>query len=131
MANVPKDLKYTKDHEWVRTTGKDKAQVGITDFAQKQLGDIVFVDIPTGGKQLESDEAFGTVESVKSVSELFMPLTGTVTAVNESLSDEPDLINTDPYGDGWIVELTATRPDELKQLLTAAQYEAFISDRSE
>ncbi|MEV8326459.1 glycine cleavage system protein GcvH [Kitasatospora sp. NPDC056731] len=131
MANVPKDLKYTKDHEWVRTTGKDKARVGITDYAQKQLGDVVFADIPTMGKQLESDEAFGTVESVKAVSEIFMPLTGTVTAVNEGLGDEPELINTDPYGDGWIIELTVAQPDELKQLLTAAQYEAFISSRSE
>ncbi|MFD4398955.1 glycine cleavage system protein GcvH [Kitasatospora sp. NPDC059811] len=131
MANVPKDLKYTKDHEWVRTTGKDKARVGITDFAQKQLGDVVFADIPTMGKQLESGEAFGTVESVKAVSEIFMPLTGTVTAVNEGLNDEPELINTDPYGDGWIIELTVAKPDELKQLLTAAQYEAFISSRSE
>ncbi|MFJ2866425.1 glycine cleavage system protein GcvH [Kitasatospora sp. NPDC087314] len=131
MANVPADLKYTKDHEWVRTTGKDKAQVGITEFAQTQLGDIVFVDIPTVGKELDSDEAFGTVESVKSVSELFMPLTGTITAVNEELDGEPELINTDPYGDGWMVELTLTKPDELKQLLTAAQYKAFIASESE
>ncbi|MDH6704705.1 glycine cleavage system H protein [Kitasatospora sp. MAA19] len=131
MANVPADLKYTKDHEWVRTTGKNKAQVGITDFAQKQLGDIVFVDIPTVGKELDSDEAFGTVESVKAVSELFMPLTGTITAVNEELDGEPELINTDPYGDGWMVELTLTKPDELKQLLTAAQYEAFIAEGAE
>ncbi|MFF3007730.1 glycine cleavage system protein GcvH [Kitasatospora sp. NPDC057940] len=131
MANIPKDLKYTKDHEWVRTTGKDKARVGITDFAQKQLGDIVFADVPTLGKTIESGDVFGTVESVKSVSDIFMPLTGTVTTVNENLNDEPELINTDPYDDGWIVELTVTKPEELKQLLTAAQYEAFLSDRSE
>ncbi|MER8100835.1 glycine cleavage system protein GcvH [Kitasatospora sp. NPDC094016] len=131
MTDVPKDLKYTKNHEWVRTTGKDKAQVGITDFAQKQLGDIVFIDIPTVGRKLEAEEAFGTVESVKAVSDIFMPLTGTVTAMNEGLNDEPELANTDPYSDGWIVELTVAKPDELKQLLTAAQYEAYISDRSE
>ncbi|MFJ7274740.1 glycine cleavage system protein GcvH [Kitasatospora sp. NPDC098663] len=131
MTDVPKDLKYTKNHEWVRTTGKDKAQVGITDFAQKQLGDIVFIDIPTVGRKLEAEEAFGTVESVKAVSDIFMPLTGTVTAMNEGLNDEAELANTDPYGDGWIVELTVAKPDELKQLLTAAQYEAYISDRSE
>ncbi|MFJ3214494.1 glycine cleavage system protein GcvH [Kitasatospora sp. NPDC086801] len=131
MANVPADLKYTKDHEWVRTTGKDKAQVGITEFAQKQLGDIVFVELPPVGRRVDSEEPFGTVESVKSVSELFMPLAGTITAVNEGLNDEPELVNTDPYGAGWMIELTLTRPDELKQLLTAAQYEAFISAEPE
>ncbi|MER7580107.1 glycine cleavage system protein GcvH [Kitasatospora sp. NPDC097691] len=128
MANVPKSLKYTRDHEWVETMGKDKVRVGITYYAQKQLGDIVFVDVPTEGKTLDAEEVFGTVESVKSVSDLFLPLTGSITTLNEALSDEPELINADPYGDGWIIELTLTKPDELKSLLTADQYEKLIAE---
>ncbi|MBO1414607.1 glycine cleavage system protein GcvH [Streptomyces sp. FH025] len=128
MSTIPENLKYTRDHEWVETTGKDKARVGITDYAQKQLGDIVFVDIPTAGKKLEQNATFGTVESVKSVSDLFLPLTGTVATVNEELDGEPELVNTDAYGDGWIIELTFTKPEELKELLTAAEYKAYLDE---
>ncbi|MGK4580320.1 glycine cleavage system protein GcvH [Kitasatospora sp. HPMI-4] len=128
MGNFPADLKYTKDHEWVRVTGKDKARVGITDYAQKQLGDIVFVELPKAGAKFKASESIGTVESVKSVSEIYSPLTGTITAVNEDLNEEPEQVNEDPYGDGWFVEITLTKADELKGLLDAAQYEEYIAE---
>ncbi|MFJ7908171.1 glycine cleavage system protein GcvH [Kitasatospora sp. NPDC096204] len=127
MTAIPTNLKYTDDHEWVETLGKDRARVGITDYAQKQLGDIVFVELPEVGDKLEAGRAFGTVESVKSVSELYAPLSGTVAAVNTDLNDEPESVNSDPYGDGWIIELTPTRADELKGLLSAARYQAVVS----
>ncbi|MGW3043242.1 glycine cleavage system protein GcvH [Kitasatospora sp. NPDC001159] len=125
MANVPANLKYTKDHEWVLVGGKT-ARVGITDYAQKQLGDIVFVELPKVGAKREAEQPFGSVESVKSVSELYAPVSGTVAQVNEELSSDPELINSDPYGDGWMIELTMTKAGELDGLLTAAQYEAYI-----
>ncbi|MFG2917377.1 glycine cleavage system protein GcvH [Kitasatospora sp. NPDC048298] len=129
MSTIPTNLKYTDDHEWVETVGKDRARVGITDYAQKQLGDIVFVELPKVGDKLEARRAFGTVESVKSVSELYAPLSGTVAAINTDLSDDPESINSDPYGDGWIIELAVTKADELKGLLSATQYQAVIDEQ--
>ncbi|MCG6497312.1 glycine cleavage system protein GcvH [Kitasatospora sp. A2-31] len=130
MAHIPNDRKYTKDHEWVASLGKDTARVGITDYAQRQLGDVVFVELPKKGDAFEITEPFGSIESVKSVSETYMPLTGTVAAVNESLNDEAELVNSDPYDEGWMIEITFTKPAELDGLLTAAQYEAYIKAES-
>ncbi|MGW2825677.1 glycine cleavage system protein GcvH [Streptomyces sp. NPDC001443] len=124
--NVPADLKYSKDHEWVSSVSPKEVRVGITEFAQHQLGDVVFVEQPTKGDRIDGSQPFGHVESVKSVSELYMPVTGTVVAVNELLADEPELINSDPYGDGWIVQVAPSRMKDLDQLLSAAQYEAYL-----
>lgn len=122
----PKDLRYTKDHEWVRPSG-DAWRIGITHFAQRQLGDVVFVEVAfETGKQIERNEAFGSVESVKAVSETYAPISGTVGAINPKVSDEPELLNTDPYGDGWIVEIKPSNKGELDELLTADQYADFI-----
>ena len=123
--NIPENLKYSKDHEWLRTEG-DEAFVGITDFAQGELGDIVFVEVETIDETLEKDETFGTVEAVKTVSDLLLPVGGTVLALNEKLEDEPELINKDPYGEGWIVKIKMTNPDEADDLLDAAAYKALI-----
>ena len=121
----PKDLKYSKDHEWLRVDG-DNAYVGITAFAQSELGDIVFVDIDTEGEVLEKDEVFGSVEAVKTVSDLFMPLNGKVLCFNERLEDEPELINSDPYGDGWIIQISITDKEELQELLDSTSYNELI-----
>ncbi|GAA4834851.1 glycine cleavage system protein GcvH [Kitasatospora terrestris] len=121
----PSNLKYSKDHEWVLVTG-NTARVGITEFAQRELGDMVFVDIPTMGKQLAAEEVFGTVEAVKTVSDLFMPVSGKITALNTELDGEPELVNQDPYGDGWMIELTLTDTGELDNLLTAEQYKDLV-----
>ncbi|SOB88820.1 glycine cleavage system protein GcvH [Streptomyces sp. 1331.2] len=121
MTDIPTNLKYTKNHEWILVTG-NTARVGITDFAQTQLGDVVFVDIPTVGKKLRAEDVFGTVEAVKTVSDLFLPVSGTITKANPELDDEPELINHEPYGDGWMIEITLSNTDELNDLLTAAQY---------
>ncbi|MFG3054428.1 glycine cleavage system protein GcvH [Kitasatospora sp. NPDC048239] len=131
MSNVPQDRVYTKDHEWVESTGKDRVRAGITDYAQKQLGDIVFVELPTVGDKFEAGEAIGSVESVKSVSEVYLPVSGSVAAVNENLNDSPEDVNTDPYGDGWMFEITLSNAAELKDLLTPAQYEEYIKGESE
>lgn len=128
MPAIPTNLKYTKEHEWVDLATKGKARIGITDYAQKQLGDIVFVELPEVGKKFETGDAFGTVESVKSVGDLFVPLPGTVATANEELNEEPELINTDPYGDGWIMELTLDGSAAPTELLTAAQYEALLAE---
>ncbi len=119
--NFPKELKYTKDHEWLRIVG-DNVYVGITSFAQGELGDIVFVDVDTEGEELEKEEVFGSVEAVKTVSDLFMPIKGEVLAFNEKLEDEPELINTDPYGDGWIIKIVVADAGELDALLDADAY---------
>jgi glycine cleavage system H protein len=123
--NFPQDLKYTKDHEWIRIEG-DEAVIGITEFAQGELGDIVFVDINTVGQEVAREAVFGTVEAVKTVSDLFMPVTGTVLAVNEALADEPAAVNNDPYGAGWMVRIRISDPGELEGLLSAAQYTAVV-----
>lgn len=117
----PTDLKYTKDHEWVRITGPE-AVVGITDFAQQQLGDVVFVDLPAVGRTLAQGEVFGTIESVKAVSELFSPVSGEVVAVNTDLPNTPEVVNSDPHGT-WMVKIALSKPDEASTLLTSVQYE--------
>lgn len=119
---LPSELKYTKDHEWLLIEG-DTATVGITDFAQGELGDVVFVEIDTVGKELEAGSVFGTVEAVKTVSDLMLPVTGTVTEVNPALADSPQLVNQEPYGGGWMIRMTVKNPAEADSLLDAAAYE--------
>jgi glycine cleavage system H protein len=123
---VPSDLRYTKDHEWVRLDGQE-ATVGITEYAAGQLGDIVFVELPDSGRSLDQFAAFGVVESVKAVSDLFAPLSGTVSATNDALAGSPELVNSDPYGEGWMLRLTLAAPDEVDELLDAAAYDALIA----
>ena len=123
--NIPADLKYTQDHEWVRVEG-DVAVVGITDFAQGELGDVVFVEIETEGEELAKGETFGTVEAVKTVSDLFMPVSGEVAEVNEALADDPELVNKDPYGEGWMIKVTLKDASELDELMDAEAYQAMI-----
>ncbi len=124
--NLPENLKYTKEHEWVKIEG-DIAFIGITDFAQRELGDIVYVDIDTEGEELEKDEVFGTIEAVKTVSDLFMPVSGEVLEFNESLEDEPELINKDPYEAGWIIKIKITDSDSIKDLLDFDAYQKLIN----
>ena len=123
--NFPEELKYTKDHEWLRVEG-DNVYVGITAFAQGELGDIVFVDVDTEGEELEKEEVFGSVEAVKTVSDLFMPINGEVLAFNEKLEDKPELINSDPYGEGWIIKISVTDVSELNSLLSADSYKELV-----
>ena len=123
--NFPSELKYTKDHEWLLIAGNE-ATVGITDFAQRELGDIVYVDIDTIGSEVAREEVFGTVEAVKTVSDLFMPLSGTVNEFNASLNDNPELVNSDPYGEGWMVKIAISDVSELDALLDADAYKALI-----
>jgi glycine cleavage system H protein len=125
--NIPSELKYTKDHEWVRVEG-DVATVGITDFAQGELGDIVYVEVETLDETLDAEEVFGTVEAVKTVSDLFLPLSGEIIEFNEALEDEPEKVNADPYGDGWMVKIKFSNASELENLLSAEDYKALISD---
>lgn len=122
---IPAELKYTEDHEWVRVEG-DTVTVGITDFAQGELGDVVFVEIETEGEELDKGETFGTVEAVKTVSDLFMPVGGEVSAVNEALADEPELVNKDPYGKGWMIKINVKDAAELDELLSADDYKKMI-----
>lgn len=124
MANVPEDLHYSKDHEWVRLEG-ELAVIGITDHAQEQLGDVVYVEVPKAGETFAANESFGSVESVKAVSEIFTPVSGEVAEVNDSLNDEPEKVNKDPYGDGWMIKLKMSAPGEVDSLLNAAEYEDF------
>jgi glycine cleavage system H protein len=124
MANVPEDLHYSKDHEWIRVEG-DVGTVGITDHAQDSLGDVVYVELPKVGESFTAHESFGSVESVKAVSEIFTPVGGEITEVNESLQDESEKVNTDPYGDGWMIRIRMSNPGEVDSLLTAAEYEDF------
>ena len=130
MANVPEDLHYSKDHEWVRVEG-DVGVVGITDHAQDALGDVVYVELPKPGDDFAAHEAFGSVESVKAVSELFTPVSGEVTEVNDALQDAPESVNSDPYGDGWMMKIKLKNPGEVDSLLTAAEYEDFTKAESE
>tara|TARA_B100001758_G_C18337336_1_gene572342 strand:- start:248 stop:625 length:378 start_codon:yes stop_codon:yes gene_type:complete len=123
--DFPQDLKYSKDHEWVRVNGND-AFIGITEFAQSELGDIVFVDVDTEDEFLENEAVFGSVEAVKTVSDLFMPISGTVIEFNTKLEEEPELINTDPYGEGWIIKISVSDKSELDTLLDAGQYKDLV-----
>jgi glycine cleavage system H protein len=124
--NIPQDLKYTQDHEWVRIEG-DQATIGITDFAQGELGDIVYVEVETVGESLDKEAVFGTVEAVKTVSDLFLPLTGEITAFNEDLEDTPELVNEDPYNQGWIIKMKISDLSQIETLLTHEGYQAVIS----
>ena len=130
MANVPENLHFSKDHEWVRVEG-DTAVVGITDHAQEQLGDVVYVELPKAGEEFAAHESFGSVESVKAVSEIFTPVSGKVSEVNGSLNDEPEKVNQDPYGEGWMLKIKMSSSGEVDSLLTAAEYEDFTKAESE
>ena len=125
--NFPTNVKYTKEHEWIRLEG-DVAYVGITDYAQEQLGDIVFVDIPTEGETLAADEVFGTIEVVKTISDLFLPVTGEILEQTEALADQPELVNQDPYGEGWLIKIKPTADADFDSLLDAEAYKALINE---
>jgi glycine cleavage system H protein len=126
MSEIPSDLKYTKEHEWVKIKG-DTALIGITDFAQSELGDIVYVEMPELESEIEQMSEFGVVESVKTVSNLYSPVTGIVKKINKKLADSPDLVNSDPYGDGWMIEVKCADMNELDDLLSAEEYEEIVS----
>src|SRR5450432_2724183 len=123
--NFPENLRYTKDHEWVLLEG-DIATIGITDFAQHELGDIVYVEIETKCKFLSAETVFGTVEAVKTVSDLFLPVSGTINEINPALEAKPELVNTDPYGEGWMIKMKVDNPDDVKRLMDAAAYEKLV-----
>lgn len=123
--NIPDNLKYTKDHEWIKVDG-DEALIGITEFAQKELGDIVFIEVETEGEKLESGDAFGTIEAVKTVSDMFMPVKGEVVEFNTELESNPEIVNKDPYGEGWIIKIKISDAAELDELLTADAYKEII-----
>lgn len=124
--NIPENLKYTKDHEWIKVNG-DEAVIGITDFAQGELGDIVFVEIETEGETLATGDVFGTIEAVKTVSDMFIPVSGEVTEVNPKIEDNPEIVNKDPYGDGWLIKVKMSNTSELDSLLDAEAYKAHIN----
>ena len=124
--NFPKSLRYTKDHEWIKLDG-NVATIGITDYAQRELGDIVYVEVETIGKSLKAGDVFGTVEAVKTVSDLFLPVDGTVTELNAALANSPESVNSDPYGDGWMVKMTVINPADVEALMDAASYEAQVA----
>ncbi len=123
---IPENLKYTKDHEWIRVE-EDFAFIGVTDFAQGELGDVVFVEIETEGESLDKEEVFGTIEAVKTVSDMFMPISGEVIEVNPKIEDEPELVNKDPYGEGWLIKISIADSSELDELLTPEQYNNLIN----
>lgn len=131
MSNVPTELKYTKDHEWVRVTGDGVVRVGITDHAQKELGDIVFAELAAKGDSFGASEPFGTLESVKAVTEVYAPVSGQVTALNDELNDSPEKINEDPYTDGWLIEIKVADQSELDHLLSGEAYESYIREGGE
>lgn len=130
MANVPEDLQYSKDHEWIRVEG-DTGTIGITDHAQHSLGDVVYVELPKIGESFSAHEPFGSVESVKAVSELFTPVSGEVTEINEVLQDEPEKVNSDPYGSAWMIRLRISNKSELDSLLSAVEYEDYLRTETE
>jgi glycine cleavage system H protein len=130
MANIPDDLHYSKDHEWVRVEG-NIAVVGITDYAQDSLGDVVYVELPKAGDEFAANESFGSVESVKAVSEVFSPVSGVIAGINEALADEPEKVNQDPYVQGWMIRVEMSNPGEVDSLLTAAEYEDFTKAETE
>lgn len=125
--SYPTELRYTKDHEWIRNNGDGTATIGITEFAQSELGDIVFVDIQETGSSISKDDTFGSVEAVKTVSELFMPVDAEILEINEKLESNPELVNEDPYGDGWMVKVKLTSPDQINDLLDAEGYQEIIA----
>ena len=125
--NFPEDLKYTKDHEWVKLEG-NIATVGITDFAQSELGDIVFVEVETEGEEMEAEEVFGSVEAVKTVSDLFMPVSGSITEFNEDIEQNPEKVNSDPYGEGWMIKIEVNDPSEVEKLLSADDYKETVGE---
>jgi glycine cleavage system H protein len=127
MSSIPSDLKYTPEHEWVKDNGDGTITIGVTDFAQGELGDIVYVDIEDVGSEFAKEEVFGSVEAVKTVSELFSPITGELIEINEALEDDPELVNTDPYGNGWMVKFKMSDPSELDSLLSDSQYSDVIA----
>ena len=122
MSNLPQGLSYVSSHEWIRNEGDGTVTIGVTDFAQEQLGDVVFVELPDVGAELVSEDEFGVIESVKAASDLFAPVSGEVLAVNERLDDDPELVNTDPYGDAWLLQIRLSHPEELEHLLDADAY---------
>ncbi|NBR36987.1 MAG: glycine cleavage system protein GcvH [Chitinophagales bacterium] len=124
--NIPAQLRYTKDHEWISLNG-NVATIGITDYAQRELGDIVFVEVDTIGSQLEAGAVFGTVEAVKTVSDLFLPVSGTINELNPALGGAPELVNSDPYGEGWMIKMTVSNPADVEALLDAAGYESLVA----
>jgi glycine cleavage system H protein len=130
MANIPENLQYSKDHEWISVEG-DVGTIGITDHAQNSLGDVVYVELPKVGDQFEAHESFGSVESVKAVSEIFTPVGGEIVEVNESLQDEPEKVNNDPYGEAWMIRIRMKNPGEVDSLLSAAEYEDFTKAETE
>ena len=130
MANVPEDLHYSKDHEWVRVDG-DQAIIGITDHAQDSLGDVVYVELPKAGEEFAANEPFGSFESVKALSEVFTPVACEIVKINEALADEPETVNSDPYGNGWMIRVKMSNPGEVDSLLTAAEYEDFTKAETE
>ncbi|MCC6132227.1 MAG: glycine cleavage system protein GcvH [Acidobacteria bacterium] len=129
MSSGPDDRQYTKSHEWIRIEG-DVATIGITDHAQKELGEVVFVDLPDAGELFDADQEFGTIESVKAVSELFLPVAGEILEINKNLNDEPGAINEDPYGEGWLVKIRVASGGEVEGLMSASQYEAFVQEEA-
>lgn len=125
--NTPNELKYTREHEWIRDNGDGTATIGITDFAQSELGDIVFVELEATGFGFDKDDVFGTVEAVKTVSELFAPISGEIVEINEGLEDDPEIVNNDPYGDGWLVKISISDASEMDSLLSAEAYKEIIA----
>jgi len=126
MSKVPENLKYSKEHEWVQTLGESKVRIGITDYAQGSLGDIVYIDAPDEGTKVTKDESFGTIESVKAVSDIFAPIGGSISSINDTINDNPEVVNSDPYEKGWLIEMEATDASELDGLLDAAAYQEYI-----
>jgi len=130
MAKIPDELHYSKDHEWVRVEG-NVAVIGITDYAQDSLGDVVYVELPKPGDEFAANESFGSVESVKAVSEVFSPVSGEIVGINDALADTPEKVNQDPYGEGWMIRVQMSNPGEVDSLLTAAEYEDFAKAETE
>lgn len=128
--NFPEDLKYSKEHEWVRVSG-NIATIGVSDYAQDQLGEVVFIELPDEGEEFEKDDAFGVIESVKSVNDIYAPITGRIVEVNDPVVDSPEIVNEDPYGEGWLVKIEISDPKELGELMSAKDYEAYIKEESE
>lgn len=128
--NLPEDLKYSKEHEWVRISG-NVVTVGISDYAQDQLGEIVFVELPAEGEEFSKGDAFGVVESVKSVNDIYAPVAGTVMEINDPVVDSPEIVNEDPYGEGWLIKFEVSDPKELKELMSAKEYEKYLKEESE